>query len=99
MKHFIYHRLYIPVLVNFLKFCLWGMDWVLPESIVERAYDVISDYYGKQYCLPERTATAMSHLPLDQQEQVFNMVWEMRRDQKAVDDCIEAAEAKSTASA
>ena len=95
MKHFIYHRVYIPVLVDVLKFVLWGADWILPESIVEQAYETISDYCGQQYCLPERTAMVMAHLPIDQQELIFNEAWETRKCQRAVDDCVNKAKAET----
>lgn len=76
-----------------MRIMLWGFDWVMPAEAVEEGYEVISKYLGRQYRLPQRTAAVMDRLNLDQQEVIFNNAWELRCQNKAVDHCIDQANA------
>jgi hypothetical protein len=92
MFNFIYRNIYQPSAILALRIILWGFDWIMPEDVVEEAYEVISKYYGHQYRLAERTANIINHLELDQQEVVFNMAWELRKCERSVNRCVDAAQ-------
>jgi hypothetical protein len=89
MFKFFYRNIYEPSAILALRIILWGFDWVMPEGVVEEAYEAISKYYGHQYRLEQRTAALMSRLQPDQQEIVFNTAWELRRCEKEVVRIIE----------
>lgn len=91
--NYFYNNHYKPAAILTLRIILWGFDWVMPEAAIEESYEVISKYMGRQYRLPQRTAAIMDHLNLDQQEIVFNNAWELRCQNKSVNDCIDRAKA------
>ena len=98
MKQLLYRRVYVPALVLILKIFLAGFDWVLPEAMTEDAYEVLSDYLGKQYALPARTEWVMQHLNVCDQAIVFDIAWELRQQAKRVDAAVEKVKAPTSES-
>lgn len=96
MFNFFFRNIYQPSAFLALRIILWGWDWVMPEGVVEEAYEAISKYYGHQYRLAQRTAALIDRLQPDQQEIVFNTAWELRRCEKEVVRLIERSASEPT---